>query len=547
MHGYRQWAAGAVRRALEAHTQHNKKAIPLGSGGQPWTPTRSGPDGATKERPIAIDEEEKPLPEKPSPDEAAHVNLSVGDEQKGEKPVVDEHQRPEEGDMSDEQLQKALEDLLRGESAASASNKSRYLQYSSPKASGAVDVSTAIAAVALSTDDDEATVQSLEREQRELKKLRSRQQRDVEGVNDEMVQDVMELLRLFGVPYLVCPMEAEAQCAALEMLGLVSGIITDDSDIFPFGGKKVYKNIFHNQKFVEAFFAQDIQKELGFSREDVIALAMLLGSDYTDGVRGIGIVNATEVVNAFPGIDGLREFKEWVQSFDLAEEARRAASRKKKTDAELEQMTPRERFEHTHASVRRKWELGEAFPNTHVVQAYLSPQVDKSEERFSWNLPDLAGLREFCTRTFGWDQAKTDGALLPLMERAAAAANASGPGRAVQTRIDQFFRSYDDQVKFAKIKSKRLRSAVEGRTAVKAGDGDNDQSGSKGKDIVVIDDDNDAGGDADDVPTIRPASSATKTTSRFFTKKKTSMAAVAGGRGSGKTKATPKRKSSAKK
>uniref|UniRef100_K3WLQ1 XPG-I domain-containing protein n=1 Tax=Globisporangium ultimum (strain ATCC 200006 / CBS 805.95 / DAOM BR144) TaxID=431595 RepID=K3WLQ1_GLOUD len=155
-----------------------------------------------------------------------------------------------------------------------------------------------------------------------------------------MVEDVMELLRLFGVPYLVCPMEAEAQCAALEQLGLVDGIITDDSDIFPFGGKKVYKNIFHNQKFVEAFFAQDIEKELGFSQEEMIALALLLGSDYTDGIRGIGIVNATEVVNAYPGLAGLEDFKKWVQAFDLAEEAQRLKDKKaKKSDSEIAEMT----------------------------------------------------------------------------------------------------------------------------------------------------------------------------------------------------------------
>jgi len=39
----------------------------------------------------------------------------------------------------------------------------------------------------------------------------------------------------------------------------------------------------------------DVEAELKLPRLKLIDLAMLLGSDYTDGVNGVGIVNAMEV------------------------------------------------------------------------------------------------------------------------------------------------------------------------------------------------------------------------------------------------------------
>lgn len=48
----------------------------------------------------------------------------------------------------------------------------------------------------------------------------------------------------------------------------------------------------------------------------LIQLALLLGSDYTEGIHGIGIVNAVEVVHAFPGESGLEAFRKWVLSPD---------------------------------------------------------------------------------------------------------------------------------------------------------------------------------------------------------------------------------------
>jgi hypothetical protein len=457
-----QWAAGAVKRALQAHSlQHGGKGLePHGSPDR--TPVaRATAAKGTAEAPLELSDGEDEVQTVP---DAKRADVVV---------IADEEDKPSdvEADGSRDQLQAALAASIASEmaEAKTSSTRVRYLQYSQPSEPSEPGVAT-------DTAEPEMDAAALRKEQLELKKLRGRQLRDTEGLTDDMVAEVMALLRLFGVPFLVSPMEAEAQCAALEQLGLVDGVITDDSDIFPFGGQRVYKNIFHHHKFVEAFSARDIERELGFSREQVIALALLLGSDYTDGVRGIGIVNATEIAAAYPGLEGLREFKEWVREFDVAEEATRvasAASKKKKSkkrakggsDGESEEGSDeddedsvRERFQRSHASARRKWELGDEFPSRQVVQAYMAPQVDRSDARFSWSPPDLAALRNYCANAFGWDQQKSDGVLQPLEGKAKAAA-ASG-GRHIQTRLDRFFTSYDDQVHYAKIQSKRLRSAV---------------------------------------------------------------------------------------
>ncbi|PON52043.1 XPG/Rad2 endonuclease [Trema orientale] len=179
---------------------------------------------------------------------------------------------------------------------------------------------------ALENNEDfhtEVTEASLEEEMRILGQERMdlgdeqrRLERNAESVSGEMFTECQELLQMFGLPYIIAPMEAEAQCAYMELANLVDGVVTDDSDVFLFGARSVYKNIFDDRKYVETYFMKDIEKDLGLTRQQLIRMALLLGSDYTEGISGIGIVNAIEVVHAFPEEDGLQKFRDWIESPD---------------------------------------------------------------------------------------------------------------------------------------------------------------------------------------------------------------------------------------
>lgn len=241
-----------------------------------------------------------------------------------------------------------------------------------------------------------------ERELRQLRTQQKKDRRDADEVTQIMVTECQALLRLFGIPYITAPMEAEAQCAELVSLGLVDGIVTDDSDIFLFGGTRVYKNMFNSNKFVECYLASDLEKELSLSREQLISIAHLLGSDYTEGLPGIGPVTAVEILSEFPGREGLMQFREWWT------EVQGQPNRPK----DVETTKFRRKFRKTNAA---KLFLPPGFPSPAVYDAYLRPDVDKDPEPFQWGVPDLEGLRRFLMATIGWSPERTDEVLVPVV------------------------------------------------------------------------------------------------------------------------------------
>ncbi|KAF8843762.1 PIN domain-like protein [Paxillus ammoniavirescens] len=237
---------------------------------------------------------------------------------------------------------------------------------------------------------------------RELNRQKKAAMRDSEDITQHMISQIMLMLRLFGIPYITAPMEAEAQCAELVSLGLVEGIITDDSDVFLFGGLRVYKNMFNQSKTVECFLLSDLARELGLQRDALIRLAYLLGSDYVDGLPGVGPVVAMELIKEFPGEDGLHKFKDWwtrVQSGRDREEDNNTKFRK--------------RFKKKFKDLY----LSPEWPNPLVRDAYYHPTVDTSEEPFKWGMPDLDGLRHFLHEELGWHETKVDDLLLPIIQK----------------------------------------------------------------------------------------------------------------------------------
>ncbi|KAI9838751.1 MAG: DNA repair protein rad2 [Sclerophora amabilis] len=252
--------------------------------------------------------------------------------------------------------------------------------------------------------NNKSQVQNQEDYERELRTLRSQQKkdrRDADEVSHIMVTECQQLLKFFGLPYITAPMEAEAQCAELVRLGLVDGIVTDDSDIFLFGGTRVYKNMFNQAKYVECYLASDLEKEFDLDREKLIRIAHLLGSDYTEGIPSVGPVTALEIVSEFNSDTGLEDFREWWQNVQLG----------KQVAGDLNSPF-RKKFRRTASRLL----LPTTFPSPAVSQAYHQPDVDSDPQPFFWGTADLDALRAFLMATIGWTQERTDEVLVPVIK-----------------------------------------------------------------------------------------------------------------------------------
>lgn len=250
--------------------------------------------------------------------------------------------------------------------------------------------------------DLDAARKEVDEEIAALNKERKAAMRDSEDVTQQMVGQIKILLRLFGIPYVTAPMEAEAQCAALVEFNLVDGVITDDSDIFLFGGLRVFRNMFNQSKTVECFLLSDLARELGLDRDTLVRLAYLLGSDYVEGLPGVGPVVAMEILEEFPGENGLLAFKEWWTKVQSGK------------DKEMDNPSKfRQRFKKKYKNLY----LPEDWPNPLVRDGYYHPTIDESKEAFTWALPDIEGLRTFLSEELGWSRTKVDETLLPIIKR----------------------------------------------------------------------------------------------------------------------------------
>lgn len=140
----------------------------------------------------------------------------------------------------------------------------------------------------------------------------------------EMVEDSKKLLDLMGVPWVQAPSEGEAQAAYMAIKGDVYAAASQDYDSLLFGTPRLVRNLtitgkrkiprknVYKEIKPELIVLEDVLKNLGITREQLIDIGILIGTDFNEGIKNIGPKKALKYIKEYGNIENLMKEKDIV-------------------------------------------------------------------------------------------------------------------------------------------------------------------------------------------------------------------------------------------
>jgi len=124
----------------------------------------------------------------------------------------------------------------------------------------------------------------------------------------EMVEEAKKLLDLMGLPWVQAPSEGEAQCSYMTEKGVTDVTASQDFDCMLFGAPILARNIavsgkrktpnknYYSEVTPEEYDLKENLKKLGIDRRKLVWIGILSGTDFNEGVTGIGAKKALKLV-----------------------------------------------------------------------------------------------------------------------------------------------------------------------------------------------------------------------------------------------------------
>ena len=118
-------------------------------------------------------------------------------------------------------------------------------------------------------------------------------------LSPEIIESSKKLLTLMGIPYIEAKGEGEAQAAYLVSKGDAYAVASQDYDCLLFGAKRVVRNlaVSSNLGNLEFYELDKVLRQLDITREELVDMGILIGTDFCEGLKGVGAKTALKLAH----------------------------------------------------------------------------------------------------------------------------------------------------------------------------------------------------------------------------------------------------------
>ena len=218
-------------------------------------------------------------------------------------------------------------------------------------------------------------------------------------VTREHNSECQRLLKLMGIPYIIAPTEAEAQCAVLARAGKVYAAASEDMDTLCFDSPILLRHLtFSEQRKepIQEIFLDKVLEGLDMDRKQFVDLCILLGCDYLDPIPKVGPNTALKMIREH---GSLEKVVEWIEKDE-----------------------------------KKRYTIPEDWPYKDARELFFSPDVRSAEDPecdFKWEAPDIEGLVQFLAVEKGFSEDRVRNAAQKLQKNVKTSQ---------QARLDGFFK-----------------------------------------------------------------------------------------------------------